>query len=269
MIQLPALTTPKPAADVPDRPLDSIVLPGDLADRVRALLAEWEQSEKLARYGMTPRNRVLLYGPPGNGKATLAAAIATELKMPLTVIPHSEISSGTMGQQSKQLVAAFQPTKRAKCILFFDECDSLCNRRSTHGDSASKEENNTVNALLMALDQLPSTCVVIFATNFPQVLDPAFARRINLHLEMPAPDLDDLRRLHQSLLRRHPLWPIADFPIDTCGAPSFAVCEQMIQDFARAKILDPRFDPLNLAGKPRSAWLRDQLAKQTPKPATV
>lgn len=260
MKSLPRMSGADDAPEPAGRPLDSIVLPGDLAERVRALLQEWAQSDKLLRYGMTPRNRVLLHGPPGNGKTVLAEAIATELHWPLTMIRYSEIVGTHLGDLPKGITQAFRPARQGRQVLFIDEADSLCRSRRQSHSGADDERNAGVNTLLMEMDRLSPESVVVFATNFADVLDPAMRRRINLTLEMPAPDLDDLRRLLQSLQQRFPLWPIADFDVAASGATSFAACEQSVMDHARRKILDPRFDPLGIAGRPRSAWLREQLA---------
>lgn len=245
----------------PERPLDSIVLPGDLGGRVGELIHEWGQVEKLLQYGMQPRNRMLLHGPSGNGKTTLAAAIATELALPLAYVQYSALISKWVGDTHPRIAKVFREASSRPCVLFFDEADSLCASRSEGKTTGTREHNLAVNTLLLELDRLPQETVVIFATNFAQVLDPAMRRRVTLTLELPAPDVADLRRLLTTIRRKHPLWPLDDFDVEACGATSFATCEQMAIDHARRIILRDDFDPLGLTGKPRSAWLREQIER--------
>lgn len=253
-------TGPELDLQQPQRPLSSIVLPGGLADRVWELLEEWTQTDKLVRYGLQPRNRVLLYGPPGNGKTTLAQAIASELELPMALVPFSEIVSSWQGETVRHVASIFRRATQQPCVLFFDEADSLCASRTAVRDSCDREYNSVVNTVLLELDRLPVESVVIFATNFDQVLDPAMRRRINLTLELPAPAVADLRRLIESLQERHPLWPLGDFDVAASGATSFAQAEQLATDHARRRVLQPDFDPLRLQGKPKSTWLREQMA---------
>lgn len=246
----------------PERRLDSIVLPGDLGARVSELIEEWRQSEKLLRYGMRPRNRVLLCGPSGNGKTTLAAAVATELDLPLGYVQYSEVISKWVGHTHQHVAGVFREAAERPCVLFFDEADSLCSSRMESDHGADRERNLSVNTILLELDRLSEATVVMFATNFERVLDAAMRRRISLTLELPAPDAADLERLVDSMRRRHPLWPLDGFDAASCGATSFAQCEQMAVDHARRIILRGDFDPLGLEGRPRSAWLREQMSRR-------
>lgn len=241
-----------------ERPLDSIILPGNLAATVGEMIREWRATEKLARFGLKPRNRMLLHGPSGNGKTALAAAIATELDVPLAYVRYSELISKWVGHTHQNLARVFRESATQPCVLFFDEADSICSSRSSSEQSSSRERNLSVNTLLLELDRLSDETVAIFATNLPDMLDAAMRRRISITMELPAPDLDDLRRLVATIRSKNPLLPLADFKVEECGATSFAQCEQLAIDHARRIILDMD-DPLGMAGKPRSAWLRERI----------
>lgn len=140
-----------------------------------------------------------MYGPPGTGKTISALAVAKELNKPMLQVDYSSIVSKYVGDTAKHIKSLFEEARAAKAILFFDEADSLLNKRldlSTNTDSYANSANQSKNVFMQELDKHDD--VVIFATNFFSNYDEALLRRIAHHVEFKLPDAAQRESLYRS-----------------------------------------------------------------------
>lgn len=171
----------------PRRTLDSILLTEDVRGSCRELIEEQHRKDVLRSFGLEPRHRVLLSGPPGNGKTSLAEAIAFELMVPLFVVRYEAVIGSFLGETGGRLKRLFDFVRTHQCVLFFDEFDTLGKER---GDTHETGEiKRVVSSLLLQIDALPSHVVVITATNHAELLDRAVWRRFQLRLYISPPTL--------------------------------------------------------------------------------
>lgn len=185
---------------IPERTLNSLVLPEKIQEQVQEFIEEQHRAELLHSYNLSPRNRVLLAGLPGNGKTTLAEALATELMYPLIVVRYETLIGSYLGETSSRLKHVLEYAKTQRCVLFFDEFDTLGKER---GDTHETGEiKRVVSSLLLQLDALPDYVVVVAASNHPELLDRAVWRRFQLRLELPPPTRVQLTHFIESISSR-------------------------------------------------------------------
>jgi AAA+ superfamily predicted ATPase len=175
---------------VPHRRLDDLILPPEVYQNCRDFIREQNRSDLLRSWNLEPRNRILLIGPPGNGKTSLAEALADGLMVPLLIVRYDGVVGTYLGETAVRLRRLIDYASTRKCVLFFDEFETLGKER---GDTHETGEiKRVVSSLLMQIDSLPSHVVVIGATNHPELLDRAVWRRFQIRMELPEPTRERL-----------------------------------------------------------------------------
>ena len=134
---------------------------------------------------MEPRNRVLLQGAPGNGKTSLAEAIAAEAMLPFYVARYEGIVSSFLGETAGRIDHMFEFVRTRRCVLFFDEFDTIAKERADTHETG--EIKRVVSTLLLQIDRLPSHVIVVSATNHAELLDRAAWRRFQIRLFLNPP----------------------------------------------------------------------------------
>lgn len=165
--------------------LDDLLLSDTVMLACRELIEEQNRADLLRAHNLEPRHRVLLSGPPGNGKTSLAEALATELALPLLTVRYEAVIASYLGETATRLARLFDQVRTRHCVLFFDEVDVLGKKRGDANETG--EIKRVVSSLLLQIDALPSYVVVVVATNHPELLDRAMWRRFEQRLHLPAP----------------------------------------------------------------------------------
>ena len=152
-------------------------------DEARAEMTETieflRNPERFSRLGGRVPRGILLYGPPGTGKTLLARAAAKEAGVAFLAASGSSFQEKFAGLGAARVRHLFaKGRKLSPCIIFIDEIDALGRQRGRGGDSASADQDQTLNQLLVEMDGFDqsSAVVVIASTNRPDILDKALTR---------------------------------------------------------------------------------------------
>lgn len=124
----------------PQKRLDHLILPNFVRSVCQDLITEQNRADLLRSYGIEPRNKLLLIGPPGNGKTSLAEAIAESLMVPLLTVRYESIIGSYLGETASKLSKLFEYAKTRECVLFFDEFETLGKERGDiHGNRQNQK----------------------------------------------------------------------------------------------------------------------------------
>lgn len=221
----------------PTRALGDLVLPENVATECALLIQEHHRADLLRTYGLAPRHRVLLVGPPGNGKTTLAQALAHELMVPLLLVRYEGLIGSYLGETAARLRKVFDYARQRACVLFLDEFDVLGKERGDIHETG--EIKRVVSTLLLQMDALPAHVVVVTATNHAELLDRAVWRRFQLRLNLPFPTPAQAELFLNRLLSQLPAagGTLPKLGRQLAGA-SFSEIEELFTDVARRVVLD-------------------------------
>ena len=174
-------------------------------------VSEWlTDPGPLIDMGLEMPKGILLTGPPGTGKTTMARAVAGEVEVPFFAISGSEIFNKFVGESEAAIRELFTSARRyAPSIIFIDEIDSLGVSRSNNR-TGSRVGEQVLNELLAQMDgfQQPDRPVfVMAATNRPDILDSALVRsgRFDLQIEIPYPNTQARKEIFDIHLNSKPL----------------------------------------------------------------
>ncbi|KAL0404778.1 UNVERIFIED_CONTAM: Calmodulin-interacting protein [Sesamum radiatum] len=153
----------------------------------------------VASLGLRPTKGVLLHGPPGTGKTTLARVCTHDAGVNMFSVNGPEIISQYHGETEQALHEVFNKASQASpAVVFIDELDAIAPARKDGGDELSQR---MVATLLNLMDGTSKTdgILVIAATNRPDSIEPALRRpgRLDREIEIGVPSP---RQRHEILL---------------------------------------------------------------------
>lgn len=222
---------------VPRRRLSEVQLVPGVAQVVREVVEEHARADLLRSHNLEPRHRILLVGPSGNGKTSLAEAIATESMVPFYVVRYEGVISSFLGESASRLDEVFEFARTRRCVLFFDEFDTIGKERADEHETG--EVKRVVSTLLLQIDRLPSHVVVVAASNHAEILDRAAWRRFQVRLTLDTPTREQRVEFLETLSQRlgGSLGLASRTIADKLARASYSDLEQFALDVRRRYVL--------------------------------
>lgn len=183
--------------------IPKIHLSDEVEQKIDSIKEEYENKDVLYSYNLEAESRILLSGPPGCGKTTLAYHLSKTLDLPIAYLRLDTLISSLLGQTGNNFRKIFESVQEKRVILFFDEFDAVAKKRDDQHELG--ELKRIVNSLLQNLDHLSNEVFVIAATNHEDMLDKAIWRRFNSTLYLDLPDEKLRARYLNYLIKRFEL----------------------------------------------------------------
>lgn len=144
---------------------------------VELIETQLKNRKQLSAIGARPVKGIIFTGPPGTGKTHLARVIAHESGASFYLISGPSIVSKWVGDSEQAIRRIFRAAaKKDSAIIFFDEIDSIAERRTEESHEASRRLVAQLLTELDGFDQSGSNLIVIAATNRIESVDEALLR---------------------------------------------------------------------------------------------
>ena len=218
--------------------------------------------ERFGRLGGRAPRGILLYGPPGTGKTLLARAAAGEAGVPFLLASGSSFQEKFVGVGAARVRRLFAEAKKlSPCIVFIDEIDALGRQRGRGNDSATADQDQTLNQLLIEMDGFDqsSSIVVIGSTNRPDVLDRALTRpgRFDREIAVNLPDARGREAVLKVHARQLQLEDELDLSWIARGTPGFSGAD--LANLLNEAAIAATRDNSAAVGRPHIEYARDRI----------
>jgi pachytene checkpoint protein 2 len=195
-----------------------IVLPQELKDRLlNYMLFSLRHRSHVSEVGLPIHGLVVLSGPPGTGKTTLAGGLADQAARALEtsllfvdINPHA-FPSQLLGESQRSVARLFERTlpdlaMRGKpTVVLLDEVESLAvTRRGASLETNPVDVHRATDAVLAGVDHVARACpnvTFVATTNYRQGVDEAFLSRADLVEEVGYPGVDAVTEILLDTIR--------------------------------------------------------------------
>ncbi|WP_149207740.1 AAA family ATPase [Flavobacterium johnsoniae] len=185
----------------PENKLNELILSNDVNGKLQRIIKEYKQRDKIQKFGLQNRRKILLSGLPGTGKTATASAISGELKIPLYVIMMDKLMTKYMGETASKLRQIFDMMISNRGVYLFDEFDAIGAERGR--DNEVGEMRRVLNSFLQFIEQDSSESIIFGATNNIRILDSALFRRFDDIINYTLPDKNDIQELIKLKLSKY------------------------------------------------------------------
>lgn len=181
---------------------DQLILSKYTEREINDFVMCYKKRDEILKLGAEVSNSLLLYGPPGCGKTTVAQYVSSITNLPLVTARLDGLISSLLGSTAKNIRRVFDYASQRECILFLDEFDVIAKLRDDQHELG--ELKRVVNSLIQNIDSLNKDNLLIAATNHHKLLDSAIWRRFSKVIILQKPDQYEIKRLLKLFLLNVP-----------------------------------------------------------------
>lgn len=183
----------------PGNSFDKLILSSFVEDEITEFIESYQKRDEILRAGVDMVSSLLLYGPPGCGKTSIAKYISFRTGLPLVTARLDSLVSSLLGSTAKNIRKVFDYTSKRECILFLDEFDVVAKMRDDKHELG--ELKRVVNSLIQNIDGLSENSILIAATNHHELLDPAIWRRFSKIITLNKPNREEISPLIKTIMK--------------------------------------------------------------------
>lgn len=178
--------------------MKDMIVSFDIKNKIDRVLKEYIAQDKLHKYNLENRRKLLLYGVSGTGKTMTAEILAHELNLPFIIVRTEKVVTKFMGETGLKLGKIFDTIASIPAVYLFDEFDAIGAQRGM--DNEVGEQRRILNTFLQLLERDSSSSIIIAATNNVEVLDKALFRRFDDAIEYTLPERNEIISLLKEAL---------------------------------------------------------------------
>lgn len=231
------------SSTLPEKKLSELVVSDITLNKIKRIISEFNNQEKLKSHGLTNNRKILLEGSPGTGKTMTASILANELKLPLCTVLMDKMLTKYMGETSTKLRQIFDDISNCQGVYLFDEFDTIGGERNLDNDVG--EIRRVLNTFLQLIENDTSNSIIIASTNNLKMLDQALFRRFDEIINYELPSESEIKQLINNRLGTFNSSKISKEVIESCVGMSQAEIVKVCDDLIKESILND-IDTVNL-----------------------
>ena len=214
--------------------MKDLIVAAEIRENVERIIKEYIEQDKLHKYNLENRRKILLYGASGTGKTMTAEILASELNLPFIVVRTDKVVTKFMGETGLKLGRVFDVISNYPAVYLFDEFDAIGTQRGL--DNEVGEQRRILNTFLQLLEHDHSGSIIVAATNNFSALDKALFRRFDDSIEYKLPEPAEITEiLKRELCRVKDLQP--DTLTNYCLGMSHAEIKMACADARKESLL--------------------------------